>query len=428
MKPPHTPAGSRNSLRRTAITATCALIFAAGELPAGDNVAFVDPRSPTKLKQMLRITWRRGPDLPQGLQDSDGGIIGGQLISVGGFCSGGLKIDNQRKPGRYPRGFLKKGWRLDLADAQANWQPLPDFPGAARQGLSAAKVDQSLYFWGGFSYSEPYCYRDGFRLSGKGDNWQWEALPEFPWPVTTVATSVLGSKIYAFGGADYNAEAFFTANDRHGKTERLGARLSVIDTRDLSAGWKQLPPCPGTPRWVHAFAAVGDKLYVIGGATGNVSQDGKQYGYCTVVDNWMFDVATSQWMRLADLPISSGNFPRSSQIVFENRYLILPGGYQYAWVLGTDGRIGKPYGKATSTNPKTGLYHDVFVYDTQTGRFGSTNPMPLDNNLPMTVVSGDQIYLLGGETGGGYVEGEYYGHHPELLLIGTIEEMGGGEK
>ena len=48
--------------------------------------------------------WERGPDLPQGFQDSDGGFIGTQLITVGGFCGGG---DDARKPGHYPRGFLK---------------------------------------------------------------------------------------------------------------------------------------------------------------------------------------------------------------------------------------------------------------------------------------------------------------------------------
>jgi hypothetical protein len=38
----------------------------------------------------------------------------------------------------------------------------------------------------------------------------------------------------------------------------------------------------------------------------------------------------------------------------------------------------------------------------------------------MTVVRGDEIFLLGGETGGGIVEGEYYGHHPDLFLKGFI--------
>src|SRR5437016_6422413 len=41
-----------------------------------------------KLELMIDIDWKKGPDLPRGFQDSDGGIIDDTLISVGGFCSG----------------------------------------------------------------------------------------------------------------------------------------------------------------------------------------------------------------------------------------------------------------------------------------------------------------------------------------------------
>ena len=41
----------------------------------------------------------------------------------------------------------------------------------------------------------------------------------------------------------------------------------------------------------------------------------------------------------------------------------------------------------------------------------------------MAVVRGDEIYLLGGETGGGEIDGVWYGHHPDLLLIGKIGKI-----
>jgi N-acetylneuraminic acid mutarotase len=371
---------------------------------------------------MLKITWSTGPNLPQGFQDSDGGILDDTLITVAGFCSGGLEEDDKRKPGRYPRGFLNKGWSLNLAAKNALWTPLPPFPGAPRQGLSSANVKNSLSFWGGFSYSAPYTYADGYKLSRRNDAWQWTPLPPLPWPATTAAMTVVNQNIYALGGADYNADAFFTETDRHGKTKRLGARLLTLDTDHLEKGWTELPPCPGTPRWVHAFAAVGKTLYLIGGASGNVVIDGQSYGYCTVVDNWSFNLDTQKWSRLRDLPVSSGNFPKSSQLVYNNRYLILPGGHQYAHVLNPDGSIRDKYGQASSANPKSGLHNDVFVYDTKTNRFGAADPLPIDNNLPTTVVRGNKIYLMGGETGGGFIQNEYYGHHPDLLLIGTISK------
>src|SRR5262245_51899481 len=115
------------------------------------------------LPQLLTITWQKGPNLAQGFQDSDGGVIGDTLISVGGFCSGQKGVPC--KPGNYPRGFLKKVWGLSLKEQIARWEELPDFPGTARQGLDAVVVNDQLYCWGGFSYTAPYCYRDGYRLS-----------------------------------------------------------------------------------------------------------------------------------------------------------------------------------------------------------------------------------------------------------------------
>ena len=389
-----------------------------------DTEADDPPASHLSDRHMLRIEWRIGPDLPQGFQDSDGGILGDTLVTVGGFCSGGLDEDNRHKPGRYPRGFLRLGWQLDVSDPRGSWQPLPDFPGDARQALSSARVGEALYFWGGFSYSEPFCYADGWKLTRADGDWQWERLPDFPWPINSAAMAVVGAKIYACGGSDYNAAAFYTETDRGGGMPRLGARLLVIDTADTNAAWRELSPCPGTPRWVHTMAAHDGKLYVIGGASGNFSQNGTNYGYCTIVDNWSYDVATDEWSRLPDLPISSGNFPRSSGNVFRDRYIILPGGYQYSWVLGSDGMVRPPYGKASTANAGSGLHNDVFVFDIQTRRFGTADPLPIDNNLPMTVVRGNEIYLIGGETGGGMVDGEYYGHHPDLCLIGTVRAAG----
>jgi len=186
----------------------------------------------------------------------------------------------------------------------------------------------------------------------------------------------------------------------------------VLDTQKLDAGWKELPQFPGTPRFTHAMQAIDGTIYIIGGAA-------RSQPY-TVVDNWKLDPPTGKWTRLSDLPIASGNFPKSSNLVYANRYILLPGGYQYGAVLNPDGTTRPPYGKPSTHNPKSGLCNDVFVYDTQTDTFGSADKLPIDNNLPMTVVRGDRIYLIGGETGGGVVDGEYYGHHPDLLLIGRI--------
>lgn len=406
------PSGRRLQLVR--------LLLASVVLLAASAAGLAEDKQTSPLPKMLSISWEPGEDLPQGFQDSDGGIIHDQLITVGGFCSGGLAEDNRRRPGRYPRGFLNKAWSLDLSRTDSQWTEIPRFPGAPRQALSAAVVNEALYFWGGFSYSAPFCYADGWRLSRDGDQWSWSELPPFPWVVNSAALCTVGTRIYAMGGSDYDAEAFYTDTDRNGQRPRLGSRLLMLDTEDLQAGWQELATCPGTPRWVHNMAVIDQKLYVIGGATGNTVRKGTSYGYCTIVDNWVFDTETREWTRLPDTPVASGNFPRSTSNVFQNRYIVLPGGYQYSYVLNPDDTIRESFGEVHSANPKSGLRNDVFVYDVQTSSFGTADRLPIDNNLPMTVIRGDQIYLLGGETGGGEVNGQYYGHHPDLLLIGTI--------
>jgi hypothetical protein len=41
--------------------------------------------------------------------------------------------------------------------------------------------------------------------------------------------------------------------------------------------------------------------------------------------------------------------------------------------------------------------------------------------MPMAVLEGSTLYLIGGETGGSIIEGEHFGHHPDLFLVGSIE-------
>ena len=45
---------------------------------------------------------------------------------------------------------------------------------------------------------------------------------------------------------------------------------------------------------------------------------------------------------------------------------------------------------------------------------------PPSYNLPMSVIDRYRLYLIDGETGGGEIDGRYFGHHPDLLLIGTM--------
>ena len=178
------------------------------------------------------------------------------------------------------------------------------------------------------------------------------------------------------------------------------------------------------------MAVVRGRIYLIGGMSimsvtdkvQGATRDKNEPEYCSVVDNWMFDPASNRWSRLRDLPVSSSAFFGGS-IAFRDRYLLLVGGFQFPRIANPDGTLRDKYGVASRFQNKGEFYNDVFVYDTESGLFGTADKLPLNNVTPMTVVHGDKVFLLGGETGGSVVEGEVYGHHPELYLVGTIREM-----
>jgi N-acetylneuraminic acid mutarotase len=380
------------------------------------------PQLQAAVPRMLEIAWSAGPPMPQGMQDNHVTLIHDWLISACGFCSG---ADDDWKPGKYPRGFLNKTWGLDLGKMEMGWVDLPPLPGAPRQAIQAVRVDSALYLWGGFSYSEPYTYRDGYRLSRTNGAWAWEPLPPLPSPSCWAGTCAIGTNIYSVGGADYDAQRFYTLEDRTGAVKGLGSRLIVFDTENPDAGWTERTPCPGTPRCLTAAAVVDGKIYVIGGV--GVMKNG---GYCNVVDAWRYDPATDAWERLRDLPIS-GSGQNSALIVYKNRYILLPCGYQYGEIMKPDGSIAPLYGtpskveRTWKNHPRfetTHYYNHCYVYDTKTNLYGTATPLPFDDVATITVIEGDTAYMFPGETAGFVWEGEYFGHHPEFVLKGEIKE------
>ncbi|MCC6798434.1 MAG: hypothetical protein IT366_25190 [Candidatus Hydrogenedentes bacterium] len=407
--PDHVPRVSRALVSLWCVFAAC-------------NAAGADAsnaEAPERL-QLIDITWSAGKHMPQGMQDNVVNELGGWLISVGGFCGG---VDDDWKPGKYPRGFLNKVWGLEIAREADGWQTLPDYPGAPRQALFGAVVDNALYVWGGFSYDAPYTYADGYRISRVNQQWAWTRLPDLPSPSAWSGICAVGSRLYSFGGADYDAQRFYTDTDRSGTVARLGARLIVFDTAQPDKGWLVESECPGTPRCLSAAAVVGDAIYFIGGL--GVASSGE---YCNVVDNWKYAPVSRKWERIRDLPMS-GSGSTSNRIVYQSRYVLLPCGYQYDRIKRPDGSLADRYGtpskvvRTWKSHPKlenTAYFNHCYVYDTETDSFGTATPLPFDDVASITVVLGDTVYMFPGETGGFVWEGEYFGHHPEFVLKGAL--------
>ena len=114
-----------------------------------------------------------------GIQLSAVGLVDGILISAGGATRYPKDVVT-----RYPdvfagaaQGATSISFALDTRKRGADWTRIPDLPGPKRETGMAVTVGGVLYVFGGFSYSPPYTLRDGYRLRRQGAGWVWEILP-----------------------------------------------------------------------------------------------------------------------------------------------------------------------------------------------------------------------------------------------------------
>jgi N-acetylneuraminic acid mutarotase len=292
-------------------------------------------------------------------------------------------------------------------------------PGPARQGTAVAVVDNMLYAMGGINYTEPFTYRDTYRLQEKENTWVWDKLEtcQLPWPVYGAANStvVIGKKLYLLGVADYFQGPGARGPDFHSEAGRngspVGQAMLVLNTARLRAGWKRLADCPGVPKCNSAVAAVGSKIYQLGGIFAPLAQS--DLAYYNAVDSWMYDPERDKWTRLQDLPHGSNR----RALAYGDRYIVLISVFKYAKTRNLDGTVTDVYNaEEKSRRNRDRFEKTVLVYDTKTGRLGTANELIEPTCYPSSAVVGDTIYCLGGEGGPRL-------YHPATLQIGKVVEV-----
>ncbi|MEN6603730.1 MAG: hypothetical protein ABFD86_15075 [Bryobacteraceae bacterium] len=380
-----------------------------------DLVWILASASRLRAAQPMRIQWREGPEYPLGIQDSALAMLGGRLVSAGGFTRW-PKDSAARYPGIFglgKSGFTNAAFLFDPANPGPGWSRINDIPGPRRQAATAAVVEDALYAIGGFNYDAPYSYRCVYRLIKADSAWRWEEVPApLPWPVCEAGVGVSGRTIYLVCGADFCPQAGYTDCDfnvigRQG--EPVGSSILALDTANLRSGWRQVTRIPGTPRFDTCAAVAAGKIYVFSGVHREPSP--KPGGYANVVDAWCYDVPAGRWERLADLPHRSNQHA----VTYKDRYILLVGGYRYGVTRRMDGSVENIYtAEEKKRDWKQFFESTVMVYDTKTRQMAGTDPLLDTTSYPMVAIGGDTAYVLGGEGGKRL-------WHPATFHIGRIQ-------
>jgi N-acetylneuraminic acid mutarotase len=237
---------------------------------------------------------------------------------------------------------------LPAAAQQPQWRPGPPMP-TARSEVHAALLDNCLYVAGGLSANFTTAAFECLDLATQG----WRRLAPLPSGVHHAPVAALGGRVWLSGG--YTTLGF-SFND------------PVLWSYDPAANtWSVATKMPGR-RAAHVFAALGGRLYVVGG-TGDAAQE-----------VWSYDPAANQWRT------NHAKLPRT----LEHAGAAVHGGK--LWIFG-----GRWRGD--------GEFRSVFAYDPAREAWERAPDMPDSRGGHTAAVLGDKAYILGGERlGSGTVE------------------------
>jgi hypothetical protein len=216
--------------------------------------------------------------LPEAVNSFGGAVLGDWLYVYSGHTE---------KTHKYHIGATTKHFRrLNLRD-RATWEELP--PGPALQGVTLLAHRTMLYRIGGMSAKnqpgEPNDLLSVASFARFDPNAKtWTDLAPLPAPRSTHDAVVVGDLLYVVGG--------WSMNGGGAENSEFHGDALVFDLSREDARWERLPTPPFRRRAL-AAAAIGGKVYVLGGLTG----DGK-----VVKSVDIYDPARRAWSRGPELP------------------------------------------------------------------------------------------------------------------------------
>ena len=217
-----------------------------------------------------------------------------------------------------------------------------------------------------------------YRLESAGGGYVWREIAGLNEGRGWAPSVAVGARLFVFGGA----------KGGHGPTLRS---VEMLDTSRTDAAWKDISMIPGKSRGWLGAAAVGGKIYVIGGSHFFEPKPAEGPDRVRLTEVLAFDPETRTWQSKAPLP-----YPLSGMdcCVFEERYILVVGGAV------DPGDFSEELRKAYEASERYASYYCPFVlvYDTQRDawrRLPSLLPMP--TNDVRVVLLGKTLYVLGGE-------------------------------
>lgn len=249
----------------------------------------------------------------------------------------------------------------------AEWQLITQLP-TKRSEFSTAIVDDKIYLIGGSLWAN---WNGPFGLSTVEEydtqTNTWRRVANMPTSRTSAKAAVVDGVIYVFGG--YNSKDRFFQNWK--------MPLHVEAYNPQTDTWTRKRNMP-VPRINFNLAAVGGRIYLIGGTTGFGEEDEQRMDRVDV-----YDPETNRWRKVPKM--LTRREPESVEVVSTCLYVI--GGFGWPRE-----RVG--FGPILTS---------IEEYDPRTRQWQKKGDMLDPRYAFETVVVKDNIYLIGGYIDAGYV-------------------------
>jgi solute:Na+ symporter, SSS family len=296
-----------------------------------------------------RLSIRQLHQLPQsvGVAGPFCGLVDDQLVVAGGA----------NFPLAMPWEGGEKVWHDDLYlldSPTGNWKVGPRLPQALGYGVSIT-IPQGMLLIGGSNATKHFA--NVYLLEKKQTDFRFRELAPLPTPLANTSGALIANQVIVVGGAGEPGEQ--SASNRV-----FSLDLGSDKNRNLDGQWTELEPLPGPGRLLVGIAALGDQLYVFGGAA-IVEVDGKprrlylKNGFRRAIR--VDGRRKSSWQPMADLPFPLVATPTPSPAIGPNHFLVCGG---------DDGRhVGfEPVSDHPGFNGTCWVYHSVTNTWAESGR------------------------------------------------------------